>query len=538
MGLSTSNEGQLLPVQPQGSRPFDGSTPYPTDPAGGEDGDDEIRQVIRTIFAPRLSCIIAVTFGVCFLLASCITIAALMPDETTTTTTTTTTETMTTTTTLTTTTGTTTTATTTTFTTVTVVASPPPQPAVAQEAAPSPSLRSPPTQADQAVPTTPTTTTTREPLAAVSLSMRVQHLDYARLQAHPELRAPLESQVKGAIAAEAGHGITPDSVLLRLQAGSVVVKATIDSLQAKTADAVTKGLHSSSTLGPKVADGVKSVWGVDSISTGPISVTDIDAHTSGGTEASRQGLSPLATSFLLIGTICLVASLATLLFLLWRRRQKQNGGYSAAAKEAEDPKQAKLVNGEGESSGIHISIGEKSGGGPVSAPSRPAMGKKPRSEKPGQALSGGSSDKSPSEAPSSAATDGQPKPGSSPPPKSSSATKRGSSSSSSAGAAAQDKSGSAPTSPRDTEGKPKAKAAAKAPAMAQAQRRSASSGPAPAVSKAKAPANAPAPKAAGAPPSSFVQTAMDMGFTEIQVKDALAATGGNEDAAMDKLLKA
>lgn len=89
-------------------------------------------------------------------------------------------------------------------------------------------------------------------------------------------------QVTGAILSEVGHGIPSDNVELDLQAGSVLVLATIGSLPSGVATEVHQGLNASAeTLGRRVVASISSVRGVEVATTGVISASDIEIAAPG-----------------------------------------------------------------------------------------------------------------------------------------------------------------------------------------------------------------------------------------------------------------
>jgi len=576
VGLSPSNEeldhlrNPMSPIRPLREM-REPSDQFPEDTEQVWDA----KHALRIACAPRLSCFVAIVFVICTGLATGVTIMALLPNQTTSTTTTTTTTTSRTTTTTTsshtststtkttTTTTTTTSGTTTTTTAVTLKdttkVSGPDQGGTTQlragTRAPSTQVAAPP----QPVATTTVQTTTRSTLTSVCLSMKVRNLDYAGLIARPTLRTLFEAQIRGAIASEAGHGVLPDAIQLALSAGSVNVQATIVELQPDMALAVTKGLRSSKTLGPKLASSVNRVEGVEAISTGDISVTNLAAHSTGLPPPGAGGPSPVLIVFLIIGVVGAVAGLVVLGVFLWRRHRnrRKDGGLMAS----EDSRQPRRAEGEATPPAPDQARararaapgrGEPRSAGP-SPPSRP-MAKQPASK--AASSSGPPVPKlnvptRPSSGPSGARA---PAGASMPVARTAGLPKRGDASRENTypDTPGTSEANTPQTTPRgQVPAKAKAKVAAKALAKVPAKQRAASSvakAPVARPSGAKAPgAKAPGAKAPGArppagggggpePSASFLQTATDMGFSVQQARAALAEVGGDEDAAMDNLL--
>lgn len=135
----------------------------------------------------------------------------------------------------------------------------------------------------------PVSTTTA--LRTVSLSATLKNLDYNRLMEDQDICADFKSRVKGAIVSEVGiYGIGQDNVELTLNGGSVIVWATLQTVTV-TAEVVRRGLNASrTTLGRRLEASVKSVSGIELLSTGEITASDIrilspDETLSGSKEA-------------------------------------------------------------------------------------------------------------------------------------------------------------------------------------------------------------------------------------------------------------
>jgi len=188
----------------------------------------------------------------------------------------------------------------------------------------------------EAVTTSHKATTTPMPtepaLAEVLISLTLQHLDYSRLMAIPNLQGAVEKKLCGTIASEAGHSVSPDAVQIALAAGSVMVKARIDKLGADVADAVQSELNASK-FSQSVAARVGEVHNIGAVVTGPISVSDVDVSTRTAT-AKASGLGPqvlratVAVTLIFAAIGCLMLLLGCLL-----GRRPRSDGYSLTSNE-------------------------------------------------------------------------------------------------------------------------------------------------------------------------------------------------------------
>jgi len=109
-------------------------------------------------------------------------------------------------------------------------------------------------------------------LTCVTLSMTVHNLNYFRLSANHALLHSFRVAVRAAIASEAGHGIAPEHVGLVLSPGSVLVDAMVTPPRAALVGPVHARLQSAALLAEHVAAKVASLYGVETVATGRISV--------------------------------------------------------------------------------------------------------------------------------------------------------------------------------------------------------------------------------------------------------------------------
>jgi len=123
----------------------------------------------------------------------------------------------------------------------------------------------------------PTAAAAAKPVSVTS-SMRVRNVDYARLSANPALLSSFKDAMRKAIAAAAGPGIMPEHVELALQAGSVVVQATVTPPRGVSLASVALQLRAA-PLEKSVATSVASVDGIHEVSKGPITVAELCLST-------------------------------------------------------------------------------------------------------------------------------------------------------------------------------------------------------------------------------------------------------------------
>jgi len=111
----------------------------------------------------------------------------------------------------------------------------------------------------------------------VTMVMTVANVDYTLLSAKPALLADFMKTVREVVAAEAGHGITPEQVTPSLAAGSIRVVNEIAIPGDVPPNAVQSELASSGTLNRTLAERVRSLADIDEVSTGDIWVTGAQA---------------------------------------------------------------------------------------------------------------------------------------------------------------------------------------------------------------------------------------------------------------------
>uniref|UniRef100_A0A7S4WDK3 EGF-like domain-containing protein n=1 Tax=Alexandrium monilatum TaxID=311494 RepID=A0A7S4WDK3_9DINO len=110
----------------------------------------------------------------------------------------------------------------------------------------------------------------------VKQTVRFDNVNYHKLIASPTLLADFESAAKTQIAAQTGHGVTPDDIDLVLRPGSVVMEVTIHLPSGASAGAVQAELCSSSSASIQDLDAALSTLpGMLAASTGVISAAVI-----------------------------------------------------------------------------------------------------------------------------------------------------------------------------------------------------------------------------------------------------------------------
>jgi hypothetical protein len=119
------------------------------------------------------------------------------------------------------------------------------------------------------------------------VSLTVENVDYAALVANDAAYTAFISKVKEAIAAEAGNGVAPADVELRLSPGSVKIEATVRNVGGASTD-VQSALNASKTLSSRLVRGVKSVPGIQKAQTGVIAVSDISVRLQQAMEENPQ----------------------------------------------------------------------------------------------------------------------------------------------------------------------------------------------------------------------------------------------------------
>eukprot|EP00929_Paragymnodinium_shiwhaense_P035658 TRINITY_DN19215_c0_g1_i2.p1 TRINITY_DN19215_c0_g1~~TRINITY_DN19215_c0_g1_i2.p1 ORF type:complete len:951 (-),score=292.97 TRINITY_DN19215_c0_g1_i2:69-2921(-) len=167
--------------------------------------------------------------------------------------------------------------------------------------------------------TPPSTETTATPGAfdkqapAVSLSMKLENVNFDLLAADQQLHADFVKTLQTAMAAESG--VSREDVQPTLSPGSVRVKATVTLGDSAKATSVQSKLADSAALGKAVSSQIKAMPGIGKVSTGPIEATEItkpvpeasapttlttttspavSSSTTSGTVASTQAATTLA----------------------------------------------------------------------------------------------------------------------------------------------------------------------------------------------------------------------------------------------------
>mmetsp|Transcript_11253 Transcript_11253/g.35735 ORF Transcript_11253/g.35735 Transcript_11253/m.35735 type:complete len:479 (+) Transcript_11253:161-1597(+) len=156
---------------------------------------------------------------------------------------------------------------------------------------------------------TVTTATTTSTLSTVSLEMTFHHLDYSGLMGQRQLCHDFEAGMQEVIASEAGHGIRASHVELTLVAGSVEVKARIFQLPSAVADAARTRLVHSRRLSERLIKTVSNIEGIDSLSTGLITISGMQVWSSNLPGLEVQGIDAPAAEFEVTSNILMLLGL-------------------------------------------------------------------------------------------------------------------------------------------------------------------------------------------------------------------------------------
>lgn len=172
--------------------------------------------------------------------------------------------------------------------------------------------------------------------------MTVKNVDYSALIADQDLCSNFRHGVKDAILLEVGSTGNPsitvkrEHVHLDLVDGSVKVFATIDSLSSDIASVVLRTLNASSTLGSRVVAKVRSVKGVEKVTTGDVSITDIGVGAVGENleDPMMNRLSVSVPLGFLIGGVCVCAVVVVSAIVMKQRQQAGIPSYKVVAEDA------------------------------------------------------------------------------------------------------------------------------------------------------------------------------------------------------------
>jgi len=103
----------------------------------------------------------------------------------------------------------------------------------------------------------------------VSVSMRVNNVDYSALRSKPAVFEAFAARVKKAVAASSGNPeVTADDVRLEISAGSVIVKADVRPPQGVDAAEISTALGSQQQVAAEVTTAVAQVPGISDIASG------------------------------------------------------------------------------------------------------------------------------------------------------------------------------------------------------------------------------------------------------------------------------
>lgn len=109
--------------------------------------------------------------------------------------------------------------------------------------------------------------------------MTVQNIDQPALMANTRLTAAFKSKIQSVVALEAGIEIQPNDVDVELLPGSVVARSTVTPPDGISATAIHEAfqaaLTSSQLLRQTVSQELSVLPGIESVTTGPVQVSDI-----------------------------------------------------------------------------------------------------------------------------------------------------------------------------------------------------------------------------------------------------------------------
>lgn len=113
----------------------------------------------------------------------------------------------------------------------------------------------------------------------VSLTMRVNNVDYSLLRSTPELHRAFVENVKTAIAASAGATVSAADVQVELSAGSVIIKADVHPPKGLETEQINDALAANKQITQKVTSAIEEVPGIESITSGQPSTALVSSPT-------------------------------------------------------------------------------------------------------------------------------------------------------------------------------------------------------------------------------------------------------------------
>lgn len=111
----------------------------------------------------------------------------------------------------------------------------------------------------------------------VSFALTVANVDYEFLISDEKMVANFTTQVKEAIAAEAGIGVAPENVQVRLARGSVRANCIVAVANQAAAQQVQLALETAKALAEAITGRIVGIRGISTISTGAITVSGMSA---------------------------------------------------------------------------------------------------------------------------------------------------------------------------------------------------------------------------------------------------------------------
>jgi hypothetical protein len=119
-----------------------------------------------------------------------------------------------------------------------------------------------------------------EVMVRISLTLRLNNLQFSLLSAYPSVLSDLRAKVKRVIATTAGKDVLPSDVDLEIMPGSVIISASLQTFSGRqsSAEAIQSNLNNDQML-KDITTQVKGMAGIESVTTGQISTNIVNPPT-------------------------------------------------------------------------------------------------------------------------------------------------------------------------------------------------------------------------------------------------------------------
>jgi hypothetical protein len=165
--------------------------------------------------------------------------------------------------------------------------------------------------------------TRSEVAGTISLTLRLNNMQFSLLLARPSVLSELRSKVKSVIATAAGNDVLPSDVALDIMPGSVIISAALQTFSGRQSevDAIQTNLNTNQMIQEITAE-VGAIAGIESVTTGEVSTSIVSVPTLQTTSASPSRSENKSKLSFIVGSLAggvAMLSLVSCGCLLYRR---------------------------------------------------------------------------------------------------------------------------------------------------------------------------------------------------------------------------